>query len=1194
MLSPEDMMATSSSSRHSTIKFVAKVICVTGCIMHLVTMNVNYLKYETDVMYGPYIALSQTIPSETICFGRQSVDETKKMFMEPGPGDSFDSKVENITVAASSVIENCRARNFTPNLVDRIDNCSKLFSASLSVRMNHYRCYTMKPVKDVEFNTLASTASISERDMLYAFSVTKNFTKYNRITFALHFNNWPYEELIYAIAEDIETFPQPKRFSFLQSYEVFEFERLEPPYSTKCLPELPSFCSSNSRMNFSICSSSLCHQRLAVINNYLLSESENGINVQVQPLNTPIKRIEHSPAVQLNHFLIDTFNVVALWCSISVNLLTQSLVSLLERKKIIKTASSLNHWQNMLIEVSGKVHVDFVHLHSKIERYKSQKNNLWSNRVILVARLFILSACTYEMVKISIDFFQYKTKMHINLQLNAKIPIPDVSHCVDVQQWFNVTRPHWRFQNFTKEASQLSREFNYTLADLFHATPHPSSVIKKCRIRKLPESPLTTHHKCREYFKVRKFFHENLLCYLIQPVTHRKLDGEITRERENNPHILYSIVINEQLARVSRQQAIVSYGFPTKSRFLSNRMFKGNKNERVILSFYAYTYEKLTSPYDTNCSMGRNENDCHLECLNYTSINRIPHSELLADPIDKKLVDFNDLNNHSTAQFIAKMEAECSDKCKEVCKDTIVKTVQQNAYSSDEKLELVVNLPRYPLFEFRTVALRSCYDYLYELACCASFWIGFSLIILIDHLRSFNNVHQSPTRFEYLCALTRELGKIVQSKLDSIESRKERKRCSRITRYLKRRFKSFLFICMLTIGFLCQSLNWATMYFEYPTQINTRLEFETGITDMRATLCITLDQLNLTSNYSLRNIWAQSPRPDEIILRCGYRGFYSSYSADQPEILRARLMPRIDSPVVCNSVIKLRKIVTLGMVCYEAAPKLGKYEQAEFNARYHLLGPKNFIFFTLRQVLAKHKLLVTVSTGKADISLLFGSIIPRTGPQQSLRYWIGYFKFVQTLLPLPYQSGVFGGVRQVMCNRECVARGTMNNLTRLSSFGESDYPADVNHESGAQSVSNESLMIRNTCEKNCHQMSDRRAIRKTYYRTYYSGPFVDQMEGENGTISLWFRSTDCLAPHAIFIESFRILDFIIYLGTIYTLWFGLSVLRTIDLLFSPSSFAVLSSSEKDSIFETFSRFNEVSGVVTMTTLQPMMKQGDAN
>lgn len=124
----------------------------------------------------------------------------------------------------------------------------------------------------------------------------------------------------------------------------------------------------------------------------------------------------------------------------------------------------------------------------------------------------------------------------------------------------------------------------------------------------------------------------------------------------------------------------------------------------------------------------------------------------------------------------------------------------------------------------------------------------------------------------------------------------------------------------------------------------------------------------------------------------------------------------------------------------------------------------------------------------------------------------------------------------------------------MSPYGEFGDPTPFVHQNLEESLSSDASAIRQRCEKQCssHKFHDARLF--NYFRTFNPGLFDDPLDRtENGTMGLWFRNSDYLYQYTRIFPSLRLLDLVLYIGSIYSVWFGLSALNTIDSLFSLAS-----------------------------------------
>ena len=1040
-------------------------------------------------------------------------------------------------------------RNFTTGMMDMSGDCSVFFHASLSTRKRYYKCYTLEAKTKARFSPLEPAAAMADKFVLYRFSLRDEFVDFSRMIFFNHLGPWPQHTLLYLIDLDTTSADRKQR-SFLLAYELIKYERLPAPYDTRCITSRPIACRGGG--SDPPCSRDLCNQYIAVTNIEKLERTNRGIHISVRSEGAPTQLVKFSPQASANAFFIQACSILGLWCSISVSSLLLSSIRFYKEKKHLSSPELMKKWYDELISISRAAGIDFTTIKIAVNRNVCRRrvNQSATRRVIkIILKILIVLLFMRELTLLSIDYLKYKTRMEIHLTNDHQLPVPAISYCFFMNKWFDVPNPDYRLALFNETMTEYARKLNPTVKQILETAVAPHSAIKSCRIRSSLTSPLEKRADCSDHFNVTKFYHNEMICYYFNPRVNYHLKINIFRRNDSHPSLQYSIALEDSLAKASHFQPIVSLELPTLSRHLASRLYREHPKELVISSFIVYEYTNLPVPYDTMCDTSYNSNNCNIRCLNFSRINLAPYSELHSLPLDLRLIDYNDLKNESLAHFIKNAEIKCAQMCRGLCHDSLTKTLQHNGYSSNERLELALAVPKYPFYRFNAIPVITLATFVYQLACCASFWVGFSLLFIVTFLLKSEKKVKVPHLSLYLTRLTEKLETFIRTRYRPVNWPPH----SRENQPLLK-LKKLLLPCLLVVGFGCHSFTTVATYFRYQTEVDTRLELQTDFTELMVTICISFYQLDLKGNYSVANIFMRSPRSEDVLLECGHRGAHLPEFSRFPSVLQQRIMPHINSSSLCSSLFNVKKFISLAMVCYQISPREGKHD-AEFNGKYHLNNIKSYQFLTLTRRFSKYNLTLAVSQKPARVSLLFATAIIATSGSTNYWSWINYIKYDLDSLPYPYDIDVFDGLTELKCQRKCISDTSSRQRNVISAFGETDYTSLV-HESLEESVSSASLKIRATCDEICreHQWDGGKTI--GYFQTSHDGPFEDTGDkSENGTNGLWFRSSDFLVPHTFLYPSLRLLDLVLYIGTVYSIWFGLSALQTVNCIFSPSSFS---------------------------------------
>lgn len=1102
-------------------------------------------------MFAPYVPRTQEVPKVAICLTHGLVSNKNDPYLEAVIDRTKSKPIFNSNVDPSVIIDNCAFQNFKLATVEDV-NCSSYFNVEQRTEGIH-NCYLFEPKNRTEYNLLKLVTSPNERRFIYQMSLVKSISQLNRILPLIYFKSSPDFERFYATDLDIS---MKNNHLLFFSYSLLEIIKLPYPYDTNCVNEEKNFCHQNANNTIKFKCKSTCRDNLTITHVELFHDFNEGIYFQIGSLGSPVSRVNFVEKIRFKSFLIQLASLLSLWLSVSVVLFSEKIIdfscfTLKSHKKGEEDGDKrISKLHQQLIALTQKARVHFTILSTNVTNEIMQIHTLKTNfrleLIKTVTKVAIISLYLTETFNLTKDYFAYSTRMDIRIEVAANIDYPSLSHCIDMVYWVKMSKPKY-FEKYDQTFVKFLKKFNHTIEEAFNMVPSVDSFITRCRVRNSVDAPLILYKNCSEFFEVKKFWQANYMCYLSRPKFDYKFDATKAIQNTDQPGVLYSIVINEKLASITHFLPIVSYQFPYVSRFLSSRLYKQMDKQLTALSFATYEYQQLPKPYETGCTPVSSLSQCDLKCINFTKINRTPYSELHYEPIPKYPVNYVDMKNNETANYVLKVEKYCQKICRIDCKESISKTFESYAYSSRESLELAVLMPKSPIYSFEAIPVYTFSTFIYQMACCASFWLGFSIIKMNKLFSHHHEKVKNLTRHIYLNNLVNQLEKSLYS---NVKTKKNYFLSTLKKRLIKRKVETFFFL-IVTLGFFIHTFDTASYYFKYQTSMDTRINFESNFTELFATICLKIDQLDLKDDYSVINIFSKSPKVDEILLECGHRGVNLDNLSHLPPVLKQRILPFINSTEVCNKLFRIRKVLTFGMVCYMILPG-PKTQNAEFTAKYQIFSVKTYEYFTIRQTLSKYNLTITASQKPPSLSLFLSAKTQAIDPSKSYWYWVSYIKFWINVLPYPYNMDVYIGIQHQSCVRYCLA-GAALKIGKVSPYGKTyNSTSLLKHETLEESMSTESTKAREKCERQCESSRFYGSLRRSYFETYTDGPYDDTIKSrkELGTIGYWFRNSDFLVTHTKFFPELRVLDLILYIGSIFSIWFGFSTLELADWFFN--------------------------------------------
>lgn len=634
--------AVISSSSDSTALFrtISIASCAIACICHFELITVDYMKYETIAFYGPYLQMSQQMPLVSLCFTPHSQDDANATFMNQRlPKDIVIYQTVD-SVDASLVVTNCRMRNFSTGRMDE-DNCSNVFTATRSTRMDHYSCYTLKTRDNSTFSTLEIAATMTHKNILYLFSLTDEFVEFNRMVFFSHIAPWPDDELLHLI--DIDTGDSRKSSSYLLVYELLEFRRLPPPYDTRCVQQHAIECSSNTVYERAECNRELCHQQLAITAIFKRTIKGGGIHLEISSLSAPNEFVKYSAKTDSASYFIKLCSILGLWCSLSVLSVQNNCINVYKRLRKSRTFGHMSQLNAELMRVSRMARIDLASLRVAVNarlrrpRVEFRETRLRSQfRISFKVLTVILFA--REFSKISIDYFEYRTRMEIIIDEDAPFALPALSYCSKYFRWFGVSSPSYQYEEYDQEMTRYDNQLNRTVREIFDSVPDGNSAATKCRHRVSLASPLVTSDNCSVYFNVSKFYHTGFICYFFEQKADYQFNINVKQYNGSHASVLFSVILNDSLAEAEISQPIISIDLPRLSRFLADEFYRERDKELMMATFSMYSNVKLPSPYDTHCQNFYKIDDCIIKCMNLDRFGLASYSQLINDALDVRLV----------------------------------------------------------------------------------------------------------------------------------------------------------------------------------------------------------------------------------------------------------------------------------------------------------------------------------------------------------------------------------------------------------------------------------------------------------------------------------------------------------------------------------------------------------------------------
>ena len=715
-----------------------------------------------------------------------------------------------------------------------------------------------------------------------------------------------------------------------------------------------------------------------------------------------------------------------------------------------------------------------------------------------------------------------------------------------------------------------------TLANLFTSTPD-QEVLSKCRFRDWDQAqlPILLHNEsvCYNIFKFKKVFSSGKMCYLFHP--HQpSSDRGYWRLALNpiNQRAIYSLSPNFGNIRNSLIEFVVYFGDDPPYWSKEHPVFTIGTNLRRIqfLSYNLYRVELLPSPYETRCSRSTSRFMCKYKCYSesVSKINRLSHGQIHREPSQHRILQFTDLTNQSTNDYWVSLEKRCYNKCKQtMCKFNY--TVTKLGYSVDTSefaLELVITNSQDPVTTQVAIPRVTLYDLLYQVLCSLSFWLGFSFL-------SFD---QATKKRLYFAILKRKLLLQLQ-RLNNLLTLIDHQRVllKQVKRkMMKVRLRKVLPGCICAVGCFIH-VACSLEYFHYPTILDTVRKFDTE-TSYTLTLCTDaydffatktgVRQVGMfkahdfhmlrskTLNMSNEEMFKNTPDGKNIISMCrAWGGANVSRKVNDLSQSVHRLILTERNGTQCHKYFRVTKSFIQSKICYSFTPNVKlDWNRDQLDHVFHAGMSAFFYMISVNSSFVgdKFNVIATSSNRFFGYSAIWSSDVLE---KFSFSRWhvVSYTKYIQRVLPPPYSDGGFTHMMHMKCIDLCI-----NNL--LEPFNKSltsifTIPSNRRLITFADRVGNDTFndWLNERLERCEHKCKHTKFTNLDSHLEFTVTEISHGKPSKSSAFSKWrgplltsfyLRRSDSPVVVIIFKAKISFFEFLVTLGSIISIWFGLSVL----------------------------------------------------
>ena len=377
-------------------------------------------------------------------------------------------------------------------------------------------------------------------------------------------------------------------------------------------------------------------------------------------------------------------------------------------------------------------------------------------------KLVCFIGCVYQITKISLEYFIFKTSTKTTFQIDSNVKDPAIVYCTRYTDILDRTNYQkygiykWSRYNFTEIFSDNTK---LTISDIFHLTPDPNDTIIECSVRRDEyDTQDYLRNSCYSLFRVTKYLEGPFICYQFQTTNvNSNFKCDQAALAYYALHILYRITMHPRFL-LSNTLKLISFipgnldnpilNLPSISRrFYSYKLRygdlepKNSKHNYFLISGDLFSITRLEKPYDTKCIENEEYSDfsCRRRC-NIAAFKKhgyFPTTEYTLSLLPIKHMNTEGFLNKTLLQDTKTQTDTCRKICNQKpCNERFSVTdvtstehfrnglVSIASSCSPRPVVIIEYLPRIPFMEFITFVSSSL-----------GIWFGISIL----SINPFNN-----------------------------------------------------------------------------------------------------------------------------------------------------------------------------------------------------------------------------------------------------------------------------------------------------------------------------------------------------------------------------------------------------------------------------------------------------------------------
>lgn len=924
-----------------------------------------------------------------------------------------------------------------------------------------------------------------------------------------------------------------------------------------------------------LCKSEACKQQLVIT--YASAPFENKVHklsFHVTTFKNPIYKVVYSVKLSFIEYITQCFSLSGIWLGFSVI----SVLCRSQNFQIGRVCVTLNSLRSKVEQMKRFYPIESTdgHFFSQVGRTsgtsKTKKYIRWVKMFLWVSfKVVAIIAFAVQAIELCVSYMKYQTVFKHNHLMDPKYSnkLPSTAICITVKDLYNASNLNEITEyNYKGMMGMRNKWFNSSMASILDGTIG-DEVLYRCKTRVLDRFKfadlfkLKSRAKCLTEFNYHKYYSRGRICHLFTPkVTNLNMEQSFVAFREINPSKFYSLILSPRLK--NKTLDLIVYFDSENASYISNdyaaQSTKIAEKRVVVLTFQTIVFEFLPLPYDTKCNPTKSFSKCKNICLQkgLAKYQRLPYGNTIVDHSELRLLSFEDLNNSTLNRFWRRLENYCTKNCNSfICSGDYTLTYSNHVLGRTVyDVEIVVNVESKPRTYSKSMPLFPFYEFYYLLFCLCTFWLNLSFIGL-DVIKK-KQQRQVDHFVRLLYAKSLSLLRSVNSMRRNLRSKKNNSKRNSLTKS----YCHLICISGMCLHLVCPFLQ----YFQYPTILLTKALVEDP-SAYKFILCSEVQALfeeglifsDESDKYKdildkqINDILTEGRKLNNFIASCGYWGL--SRDRNEPNSMQRatdRVFFESTNASICAQNLQSRIFMRQGHICFQfkLLRKLIWTQTQMLNTFNHM---KTILSVSINSSIISQRFTVIahMDTGyDPHHSSIWTPIVHKKSCD--CRYVVSYNKYSFLLLPYPYSTQGFIPGQITHCFVHCVNQVfNKYNLTRT-------YLGDkrTDYKLITCSLRKNSMMnimthnVENECAKRCSRIIDYfdgktdlmlSTVSLISEPQPYSGP-------RKGTTRFDLRRSDNPSVSMTFLVELSIYDLIINIGSIISIWYGISVINIPDTL----------------------------------------------